>query len=154
MTNYTIPLLPVALVEDIDSVHNDIDTNSTDLELYEPEMRDNFPNRRRIERSCNDVINKRESCCVGVEIAGMSFATRRYDNFILPYKACKPSCFLPNGEQRMLQLTSVANKWRLFIDPSMANLKAVPPNNGNTKPYVPVAHAVCLKRHISQWSSF
>ena len=42
-TNYPIPLLPVALVDDIGSEHNDSDTNFTDLKFYEPGMRDNNP---------------------------------------------------------------------------------------------------------------
>jgi hypothetical protein len=36
-------------------------------------------------------------------------------------------------------------EWRLFIDSSKVNLKAVIPHNGNKYPSVPLAHAVNMK---------
>ena len=41
---------------------------------------------------------------------------------------------------------SSVNEWRPFIDPSIINLKAVLLHNGNTKPSMPVAYAVNMKK--------
>ena len=38
-----------------------------------------------------------------------------------------------------------STEWRLFIDSSKASLKAILLHNGNTKPSVPLFHAVDLK---------
>ena len=56
-------------------------------------------------------------------------------------------CYCPNATALMEELGAKhdAENWRLFIDSSKTSLKAVLLHNGNTKPSIPLAHAVGMK---------
>ena len=63
------------------------------------------------------------------------------------YKFMDGVCYCPNATALMEELGAKhdAENWRLFIDSSKTSLKAVLLHNGNTKPSIPLAHAVGMK---------
>ena len=56
-------------------------------------------------------------------------------------------CYCPNATALMEELGAKhdAENWRLFIDSNKTSLKAVLLHNGNSKPAIPLAHAVGMK---------
>ena len=48
----------------------------------------------------------------------------------------------------------VSDEWRLFIDASKTSLESVSLHNGNTKPSVPLAHAVNMKESYESMKTF
>ena len=58
-----------------------------------------------------------------------------------------PLCFCSDIDElfKCLSLTHDPAEWRLFIDSSKQNLKALPLQNGNLKPSIPTAHSFHLQ---------
>lgn len=70
----------------------------------------------------------------------------RHSHFATFYNKDNDICYCTDISALMTELDNeyVPDEWRLFIDSSKVSLKAVLLHNGNTKPSIPVAHAVGL----------
>ena len=79
--------------------------------------------------------------------ARTSVYRKRHQNLSRFYQMSNTMCYCAdiNGLMEELGFQHNVDEWRLFIDSSKASLKAVLLYYGNTKPSVPVAHAVEMK---------
>jgi hypothetical protein len=77
----------------------------------------------------------------------ISFYRTRHQNLSAFYQMSNTMCYCTdiNGLMTELGCEYKSDEWRLFIDSSKSSLKAVLLFNGNTKPSIPVVHAVEMK---------
>ena len=155
-----VPVPPAtAAIESSEDESNDAETDGAD-EIYEPETETKKPhllNQEELNDLVRDLSLSKEKAEVlssrlqqwnllqeGTKI---SYFRDRHKNLSAFYQLENDFCFCTdvNGLMQHLGYEHTPDEWRLFIDSSKVSLKAVLLHNGNTKPSVPVAHAVGMK---------